>query len=126
MFKRDVCLRRDLGSVFNVFVSSQTEQRWLCPAEGRSVAAFSGISASWWLVRHGVHARRASGAWMCQQCVLREIWVFELVLAVCLACSGIVADLYHQQLSCSCCYVSFAPSGYVPEICRCQTHFVAY
>ncbi|MQL87083.1 hypothetical protein Taro_019619 [Colocasia esculenta] len=32
-------------------------------------------------------------------------------LTVCLACNGVVADLYHQQLSCSHVSVSFAPSG---------------
>ncbi|MQL73245.1 hypothetical protein Taro_005581 [Colocasia esculenta] len=33
-------------------------------------------------------------------------------LSVCLAFSSVGADLYHQQLSCSCVSVSFAPSGY--------------
>ncbi|MQM13013.1 hypothetical protein Taro_045934 [Colocasia esculenta] len=39
-----------------------------------------------------------------------------LVLAMSLACSGVVEDLYHQQLSCSCCCVSFPPSGYMCEL----------
>ncbi|MQM11462.1 hypothetical protein Taro_044366 [Colocasia esculenta] len=106
--------------------SAKQSSSKLCSARRRRFRGFLGRfgdlrSFSAWS-RHEDIARSGGNAGVSPFFVFPMKVVNEQVVVCC--CGGhevtndsIGADLYHQQLSCSCVSVSFAPSGYAPGSC---------